>query len=463
MQALRPRSASLADLPALEAKARLVRGEISAEDLTRACLDRIAERDDAVQAWAYLDPDQALFQARAIDAWRKSGRPTGALHGIPIGVKDIIDTRDMPTENGTPLDAGRRPSQDAVVVQRLRAAGAVILGKTVTTELAVYTPGKTRNPHDSGRTPGGSSSGSAAAVAAGMAPLALGSQTNGSVIRPASFCGVVGFKPSRGLVPRRGVLTQSPTLDTIGTFSRTIEDAALLADVIAGYDDRDPGSEMLGRPDCLAVATSRPPVTPALAFVRSPSWDRADDDVRAGFAELQAALGATITEIELGDEFRRGHEWHRTINLADMARHYAGYVEKGPGAVSDKLQALIEEGLTVRAVDYIRACEGIAILNAGLEQVFERFDAMVTPAAAGEAPVGLESTGDPAFCTLWTFSGAPAATLPLLSGSNKLPIGVQLVGRRRYDGRLLRTARWLQAAILEPQAEAARLASGGTS
>jgi Asp-tRNA(Asn)/Glu-tRNA(Gln) amidotransferase A subunit family amidase len=181
-----------------------------------------------VQAWAYLDTDQAMLQARAVDAWRRSGRPIGALHGIPVGVKDIIDTRDMPTENGTPLDAGRRPAQDAIVVQRLRAAGAVILGKTVTTELAVYTPGKTRNPHDPRRTPGGSSSGSAAAVSAGMAPLALGSQTNGSVIRPASFCGVVGYKPSRGLVPRRGVLTQSPTLDTIGTFSRTLEDAALL-------------------------------------------------------------------------------------------------------------------------------------------------------------------------------------------------------------------------------------------
>jgi Asp-tRNA(Asn)/Glu-tRNA(Gln) amidotransferase A subunit family amidase len=242
-----------------------------------------------------------------------------------------------------------------------------------------------------------------------------------------------------------------------------VEDAALLADVIAGHDDRDPASEALGRPDCLAVATSRPPVTPALAFVRSPAWDRADDDLRAGFAELCAALGGTIVEVELGDEFNHGHEWHRTINLADIARHYSRYVGKDPAGVSEKLRAMIEEGLAVRAVDYVRAQEGIAVLNAGLEQVFERFDAIVTPAAAGEALAGLESTGDPAFCTLWTFCGVPAVTLPLLSGSNGLPIGVQLVGRRFYDGRLLRTARWLQSAILEPQAGAARLASGGAA
>ena len=252
----------LYELGAVEAARRIREGEISAEQLTQACLDRIAQLEPQVQAWAFLDSEHALKQARAADEALSAGRPLGALHGIPVGIKDIFDTHDMPTENGTVLHAGRRPSVDAHVVSSLREAGAIILGKTVTTELAVYGPGKTRNPHDLERTPGGSSSGSAAAVAAQMVPLAVGTQTNGSVMRPASYCGVVGFKPSRGLVSRTGVLHLSSHLDQVGVFARSIEDAALLADELMAYDEDDMHMQPRARPKLRETALQEPPLPP---------------------------------------------------------------------------------------------------------------------------------------------------------------------------------------------------------
>jgi Asp-tRNA(Asn)/Glu-tRNA(Gln) amidotransferase A subunit family amidase len=432
----------LADLSALQARDEIVRGAVKCVELAEACLARIEEREPEVKAWAHLDRDYVMRQAEAADRFRGTGRPTGPLHGVPVGLKDIIDTRDFPTENGTVFDNGRRPRTDAAVVDRLREAGAIFLGKTVTTELAAFSPGKTRNPHDPKRTPGGSSSGSAAAVGAAMVSLAVGSQTNGSVIRPASFSGVVGFKPSRGLISRRGMLSQAENLDTVGVFARTIEDAALIADALAGYDADDPQTIPAAAPQLLATAQSRPPVKPSFALVRSPAWEKAEEDVREGFRELQEALGDRVVEIELPEHFAEAHAWHRAINMAEMARNYARYYDKDPSLLSDRLRGQIEEGLAVRAVDYLRALDGIAVLNAGLEKVFDRFDAIVTPAAPGEAPVG-EATGDPAFNTIWTYCGVPAVTLPLLTGSNGMPIGVQLVGRRLYDGRLLRSAEWL--------------------
>ena len=268
-------SMELAALSGLEAQRLLSEGKITALELTEACLDRIAAEEPRVHAWAYLDPELTRAQARRCDEARQLGRPQGPLHGVPVGIKDIIDTRDMPTENGTPLHAGRRPTRDAAVVERLRAAGAVILGKTVTTELAVYHPGKTRNPHDPERTPGGSSSGSAAAVAAGMVPLAVGSQTNGSVIRPASYCGVFAFKPSHGLISRFGVLAQSRPLDHIGVFARTLEDLALIADALIGFDARDRDTRLEAAPRLLEAVRQDWPLTPDLALVKSPVWDQA--------------------------------------------------------------------------------------------------------------------------------------------------------------------------------------------
>jgi Asp-tRNA(Asn)/Glu-tRNA(Gln) amidotransferase A subunit family amidase len=433
----------LAELGAVAARDEIARGALKVVDLVDACLARIAERDPQVQAFEHLDADHARRQAEALDRYRASGRPIGPLHGVSVAVKDIFDTRDMPTENGTVFDAGRRPRQDSAVVERLRQAGAVIIGKAVTTELAVFTPGKTRNPHDLTRTPGGSSSGSAAAVAAGMAPLAIGSQTNGSIIRPAAFCGVVGFKPSRGLVSRRGALAQSETLDTVGVFARTVEDAALAADAIVGHDAGDPQTALSAAPQLLATAAKPPPVRPYFAFVKTPVWEKADSDVREGLKEVVEAIGEQVDEVDLPEPFGRAYDWHRAINLAEMARNYARYYEKDKALLSDRLRGMIEEGMGIRAADYLRALDGIAVLNRGLEKLFERYDAILTPAAPGEAPIG-DATGDPAFSTLWTYCGGPAVTLPLLTGSNGMPIGVQLVGRWNYDGRLLRTACWLR-------------------
>jgi Asp-tRNA(Asn)/Glu-tRNA(Gln) amidotransferase A subunit family amidase len=429
--------------------ARLVRdGAISSEQLVEACLARVRETDAQVQAWAFLDPDHALEQARAADDWRRQGRLTGALHGVPVGVKDIIDTADMPTENGSVLHAGRAPSRDATVVAMLRAAGAVIMGKTVTTEFATYTPGKTRNPHDPAHTPGGSSSGSAAAVAAGMVPLALGSQTNGSVIRPASFCGVYGFKPTHGLIPRHGILTLSRALDHVGLFARTIEDIALFAEQLGGYDERDADSRPRARIPFRDVAAEEPPLPPMFAFVKTPRWDRADGDTKEAFAELADHLGDRVEEVEVSDAASEAFEWHRVIMEAEMAASLDREWEKGRDRLSASLRAQLERGRQVRALDYQRALARVPALVESLAELFLlRYDAILTPTAPGTAPQGLDSTGDPSFCTLWTLCGMPALSVPLMQGANGLPLGVQLVGPRWGDARLLRTARWLTAQV----------------
>ena len=377
-----------------------------------ACLARIDEREPDVQAWAHLDPAFALDQARACDRSRNAGEGTGPLHGLPVGIKDIFDTRGLPTENGTVLDSGRQPMEDCTVVGLLKEAGAVILGKTVTTELAVYAPGKTRNPHNLDHTPGGSSSGSAAAVAAAMVPVALGTQTNGSVIRPASYCGIYGFKPTFGRISRHGVLDLSRALDQVGVFARTVQDLALIAEPLMAYDDRDPDMRPVGRPRLLEVAAEEPPVDPCLAFVKTPVWEEAGDDTRNGFAEIVALLDGDCDEVSLPDPFDNAVDWHRTIMYADLAKSFATYYVQGKERLSGALREIIEAGRMVLAVDYNLAVEWREVLYAGLEKVFERYDAILTPAATGEAPRGLQSTGNPIFCTLWTTCGTPCVTLP---------------------------------------------------
>ena len=435
-------------LSGLEA-ARLIReGIISSQQLIEACLARIRAVDGEVQAWAFLDPDYALAQARAADELRLSGKPIGPLHGVPVGIKDIFDTADMPTEHGSALYVGRTPARDATVVARLRAAGAVIMGKTVTTEFAYFSPGKTRNPHNSEHTPGGSSSGSAAAVAAEMVPLALGSQTNGSVNRPAAFCGVIGYKPTHGLIPRHGNLTLSRTLDHVGLFARTIDDIALLAEQLVGYDEQDPDTRPRARMPFVEVAAEEPPLEPMFAFVKTPYWERVDDETKEGFAELIATLGERCEEVELFPSATEAWEWHKTIMDAEMAANLAREYQRNRDRLSVQMRALMERGQKVGAVDYQRALGRIAPIHESFVELFEqRYDAILTPAAPGPAPKGLASTGDPSFCTLWTLCGMPAISLPLLQSENGLPIGVQLVGPRDGDARLLRTARWLAAHV----------------
>jgi Asp-tRNA(Asn)/Glu-tRNA(Gln) amidotransferase A subunit family amidase len=435
-------------LSAADAAQQIREGRLTSEELVQACLERIRALEPKVQAWAFLDEEHALAQARAADERKRSGGQIGPLHGVPVGVKDIFDTADMPTENGTPLHKGRTPRHDAAAVRMLRAAGAVIVGKTVTTECAYFSPGKTRNPHNPEHTPGGSSSGSAAAVAAGMVPLALGSQTNGSVIRPAAFCGVFGFKPTHGLIPRTGVLQLSRTLDHVGLFARSIEDVALLLEALQGYDEGDPDTRPRARIPFQKLAAEEPPIAPMLALVKTPHWERADADTKEAFAELLDALGSQAEEVELMPSARDAWDWHRIIMASEMAANLEREWRAGKDKLSPQLRELMQRGREVRAVEYQRALRSIGPVAESFDELFmERYDAILTPAAPGTAPKGLGSTGDPSFCSLWTLLGMPALSLPLMQGANALPLGAQLVGRRGFDARLMRTARWLVARL----------------
>jgi Asp-tRNA(Asn)/Glu-tRNA(Gln) amidotransferase A subunit family amidase len=446
---------SLAELSAVEAAEGLADGAIRAVELTQACLEKIETAEPKVHAWAHLDAEHALAQAKAADAAREAGAPCGMLHGLPVGLKDIFDTADMPTEFGTPIFDGRMPERDGAVAERLRQAGAVILGKTVTAELATYTPGPTANPHDPGRTPGGSSSGSAAAVAANMVPLALGSQTVGSTIRPASFCGVVGYKPSYGRISRRGMLPLSNSFDTVGLFARALEDVALLFDALDGYDGDDPGMRLQAPLRLSEAMAEAPPVPPTIAFVKTAAWDKAEPATVAGFEELVEALGEGCDEVELPEPFAAVPELHTSVLTAEMAKSVGSLCDEPGEHPSARFRGMVADGREVRAADYLAALDSREVLNAGLNEVFARYDAIITPAAPGEAPEGLGTTGDPSFCTLWTFCGVPALSLPLLVGAHGLPVGVQIVGQRGHDRRLMRNARWLMNRLSDDGGEAA--------
>ena len=422
-------------------------GSSSAREAALALLARVHEVEAEVGAWTALDPEHLLSQADAADAEHRAGTDHGSLHGVAVGLKDIIDTADLPTENGTVLHAGRRPHADAELVRRLRLAGGLVMGKTVTTEMATFTPGKTRNPHHAAHTPGGSSSGSAAAVAAGMVPLAVGTQTGGSVIRPAAFCGVVGYKPSFGWISRCGVLQQSPSFDQVGVFGRTVDDVALLAQVLAGHDPHDPATRLRAMPALLQTARTAPPLPPTLAFVRTPHWSRMDGDAQQAFTELAALLANRMAEFELPANSTAIVDLHRLVMEAEIAASYDDEYRRGAAQLSASLRTQIERGRAVTFGEHRRAVERIGVVASALDTLFDAYDAILTPATLGTAPADLSGTGDPVMCVLWTATGLPSITLPLLHGANGLPIGVQLVGRRDDDARLLRTANWLTQAV----------------
>jgi len=437
----------LTALTATEAASEIAHGAISAEDYTGACLERIAAVESEVRAFIHLDAERALAQARALDRLKANGDRLGPLHGIPIGIKDVFDTADYPTEYGSPIFAGRRPEADATAVRKLREAGAVIIGKTVTTEFAYFHPGKTRNPRDLNRTPGGSSSGSAAVVAAGMVPLAIGSQTNGSVIRPAAFCGVFAVKPSHGLISRAGALTLSLNLDHVGAFARSIEDLALILDVLVGQDSADPDSRPYASPGFRVSVAEVPPIAPSYALVRTPMWDKADGDTRSAVEDLAKELGAR--EVDLPDDYRAAWEAQRAIMATDMAHNLGAFLDRG-GEASKQFRDLIAEGRKVTAVQYLAAVRDARRYADGMMGIFEQLaDAIITPSARGVAPLGIEATGDPVFCTLWSLTGFPSLNLPLLANDAGLPIGVQLIGAPGRDERLLRTGRSLVQQLTE--------------
>lgn len=431
-------------LSAVQAAARIREGSLKSEELVAACLSRIEETDDQVKAWAYLNKEEALGQARALDDMRLRGRPMGPLHGVPVGLKDIIDTRDQPTERGSAIFAGRQPDQDAAIVERLREAGAVILGKTKTTELAFVHPTDTCNPHDTSRTPGGSSSGSAAAVASYQVPLAVGTQTNGSVIRPASFCGTYGFKPTRGMVSRSGVLQTSQSLDQLGVFARNGEDVALLVDVIAGYDQRDTASHPRARPQVQQGWNSEAPVEPNFIWIDLPYHDRLADDVREGMEEVIEALGGQIERFDGAKNLANLVEVQRIIHEYEIVHHLEQTFSQHWDQVSDTLKPIVERGRSYSLEQYEDALGVMRSAEVYFEEFFHDYDAVLAPSAPGQAPLIADGgTGDPIFSTVWTTAGLPCVTMPLLVGDKGLPVGLQLIGGAEQDDRLMRTAHWL--------------------
>jgi len=430
-------------LSAIDAARKIRQGILSSADLVAACLDRIEETDGQLKAWVHLDAEHALRQARELDDIRRAGRPIGRLHGVPVGLKDIIDSRDFPAERGTPIFAGRQPEADAALVERLREAGAVVLGKTVTTEFASMHPAATRNPHDPDYSPGGSSSGSAAAVAAFQVPLAVGTQTNGSVIRPAAFCGIYGLKPTRGVISRRGVLQTSKSLDQVGVFGRSLEDVALLADVIGIYDPLDPLSYARPRPKYLEGSRAEVPVEPQFVWLDLPYHDRLTEDARAGLDELLAALGAQVERVPVSDNIAALVGVHKTIQDFELCHHLDAQFRAHWDQLSPTLQQIIERGRAVGQAQYDEALEIMASAGEFFDEYFKDYDAVIAPSAAGEAPEFSQGTGDPVFCSIWTLCGLPALNLPLLVGASGLPVGVQLIGAAEEDDRLMRTANWV--------------------
>ncbi len=425
----------MTDLRALSAReaARLIaERRLSAEALVRAYLDHIAERENVVGAWQYLDPAKALAEARR----RDDEAVRGPLHGLPVAVKDLIDTHDMPTAYGSPIYHGHRPAADAACVALARAAGAIVLGKTVTTEFAAFTPGKTANPRNPAHTPGGSSSGSAAAVADGMAPLAFGTQTAGSVIRPASFCGVVGYKPSFGLINRAGIKPLADSLDTVGVYARTVEDAAFFVGALCE------------RPALRRLAA--PAATPRFGLYRTPMWDEAEAAAAAALDTARAALeqaGAAVGELPIAPEHDGLTEAQDTIMGYETCRALADERLRHSAELSPRLAQMLDAGLAVGADAYDAARALSAASRAGLEQFFGPCDAILTPAAPGEAPPGLGYTGNPVFNRMWTLLGVPCVAVTAYWGETRLPTSVQLIGRVGDDARLLACAAFLERAL----------------
>lgn len=428
-------TADPATLTASAAADAIVAGTLTAEALTRACLDRIAARDADVAAWAFLDPDLALAQARAADRVA----PRGPLHGVPVALKDIIETFDMPTQCNSPIHAGRRTYADSAVAALIRAAGGTILGKSATTEFANRHPGPTRNPLDPTRTPGGSSSGSAAAVADFQVPLALGTQTSGSMIRPAAFCGLWGYKPSFGEVSRVGVFQQSGTLDTVGLCARALEDVQRLRAVLTRipYEHVAP----LDR-------------APRLALCRTPEWDDATAAAQQALEEAARrceAAGATITDLSLpSPTFDGWLKVHKRIANFEGARNF-GFERHGHRHLISKAlgEGRIRDGQTTPVSAYVDAQRRAEAMRLWAEDTLSTFDAVLTLAAAGEAPIGLSGTGSATFNSLWTLLYTPCLTMPFGRGPAGMPLGLQLVSPRHEDERLFATAGWVAAALAD--------------
>ena len=419
----------------VELARELANGDITVESIARACLDRIEADEPRVRAWAHLDPELVLARARELDHVPASAR--AALHGIPLGVKDIFDTHEMPTTYGSPIYLGYRPRTDAASVSIARQRGALVFGKLVTTEFAAWPPGPTTNPHDATRTPGGSSSGPAAAVAAGMVPVAFATQTTGSIARPASFCGVVGYKPTYGMLPCVGVKAISETFDTVGVITRTVEDAAFVVGSLSGR--------------ALALPAKRPP--PRLGICLTHEWGAAAAETVALFDALPEVLGrAGVRPVALSPppSFAGLAEAQSRVWTFEIARCLADEFRRFADLIREPLRSMLEEGIAMPLRDYEESRSLVRKCQAELPHMFGEVDVLLTPAAPGEAPE-LATTGDPIFNRAWSALGTPVVCVPAGTGPSGLPLGVQIVGMAQQDGRTLACAAWVEAVLREHQ------------
>ena len=426
----------------------IAEGHLTSRQWVEHCLGRIRD-NETNGSWSYVDKERALKRADELDWMRNDGSAFGSLHGCPVGVKDIIEVEGMPHGCGSTL-MGEVSEANAVLVDALEAAGAVILGKTETTEFAFLNPARTKNPLSSEHTPGGSSAGSAAAVASGDVPVAIGTQTNGSVIRPASYCGVYAMKPSAGIIPRTGVFEQSPTLDQIGLFATSLEDLGLVIDVLSVHDSRDPHSIAAPRPSCFAGVQAEPPMEPNFAIFKLPYSDLQSDACTEGFREVADSLEGRVEILEAPPTFGQLIEAQRTIHLTEAYHAFDAMGFIGNSQLSEVMTKMLTDARAVSQSQYEEALIIRDSLTEFFNNFFEDFDAILSPSSSGEAPPLSEgNTGNPIFCTVWTLAGLPSLNLPILQGENGLPIGLQMIGRRRDDARLLRTARWFITALFD--------------
>ena len=423
---------NLIKISAVNALEMMQKGEITSEEYVTAFLEHIKNREPEVGAWIFLDPEMALQQAREADK-RRRDKSSGKLNGLPIGIKDIIDTKDMPTENGSLIHKDRRPPEDAHLVKLLRDAGAVIMGKCVTTEFALSAPGKTKNPKDLECTPGGSSSGSAAAVSDYMIPLAIGSQTGGSVLRPASFTGILGLKPTFGTISRSGMSPISERLDHPGIYANSIDDIRLVASVILSYDKKD--LDMDSNYSFRNASNLKKPLK--FAFIKGPVWGSGDQDMQEKIKQFVDNSNLEIASVELGDDFIEAARCHEIIMNGSISRSLANYYENNKSKLHPFTIARFEAGKSVSTNSYIDAIEKSKKMKQTLSEIFLKFDAIITPAAPGQAPRDLMNTGNAIFNGYWTMLGVPAISLPLLEGKDGLPIGIQVITSWNKEAELL--------------------------
>ena len=419
-------------------------GEVTSKELCEVYINRIEKFEKKVCAWAFFDKKKLLEKAEEADTYRSSGKPLGPLHGIPVALKDIIGTYDMPTECGTKLRKGKSLSQDSEVSNLIKNSGAILMGKTVTTELAYFDPGKTKNPHDYTRTPGGSSSGSAAAVASYMTPLAVSTQTNGSVIRPASYCGVVGYKPSFGLISRTGILKQSSFLDQVGVFSRTVEDAAYFSKVLIKKDLYDCDTVHYSADNMMDELEKELEFEPKFIFYKTESWKKISKKNQEIFNYFIKSFKKNVEVFDEPSYFKDIFKYHKIIHETDMARSFSDYYRLSKKSLGKNLIKAIERGKKYSAYEYGEAIDFRSRAYESYKEVFDDYYGVITPSSLGVADKGLASTGSPELSTIWTYMGLPTLNLPVLSGENNLPLGLQIIGNKFDDLRFLKYAKWLE-------------------